>query len=562
MEKALGLPEIIACIGKYLTRSDILCCIRVQKSWKSELEPLLWRTFTCLPSIDDYGAPSTERRPNLILMQKNAENIRRLYIEEMDPAYHMQFFCQCSQLEEITFSADKTALRSVQAELRLWGRLADMIQNHSRLRKIVIKSNPFKTLAPSSTLLNTLLKCPKLIVFETTECTFNLESTEAYLRANSSNIRRLSTRRDKFSKEFDFSSSDLVFREMRYLDLREVADMSIETQIQWITRCPNLISLYWETAQIIPTTKFCQLVPTSCPNLTALHLLLPLHDQEIEQILKAIPRIEKLSLTRTHFGRLAFEALRRHFPTLKDINLQLAPGASSPMIQEIMSSCPNLQSISGETLCYRDIVKGPWVCQNLQMFDVGIRVLELEDIKDEEEEGKEGWTVGMHRAVYARLSQLSKLEYLSICNSDYPDEGLLMLSLDAGLGQLETLKQLTFFSCKLLFCQPRVRQEAVRIVEWMVQHWKYLESLEGGLALWPEDDGVYEKTMNILKKHGVQFLDYQDMLDDMDGDYIDEDEEEDFDDEFTDEYEGEYLDDEYDDPDDELLADMLNNIDM
>ncbi|KAF9094938.1 hypothetical protein BGX27_001354 [Mortierella sp. AM989] len=560
MEKALGLPEIIACIGKYLDRSEILNCIRVQKSWKSELEPLLWRTFTCRPSFDDYGAPSIVPKPNLVLMQQNAHNIRRLFIEEMDPAYHMAFFSQCSQLEEITFIVARTLPRNTQAEQVTWVRFADMIQNHPRLTKIVIEGSLFKTISLSATLMHAIRKCPKLIALEISECTFDSESTEAYLRACCGNIRRVSTRHDEFSSDFNFSSFDLVFPEMRYFDLREITGMSIDTQMEWISRCPNLISLYWESPHLISGSKFCQILEKSCPYLTALHLLLPLIDKEIEQILETIPRVEKLSLTRAQFGRLAFKALRRHFPTLRDINLQLSPEAGSAMIQEILSSCPKLESISGETLSYSDIMKGPWVCQNLQMFDVGIRIAEP---NEEGYSRPQDWPLVAHRAVYERLSQLTKLQYLSICNNDDVTEEGLILSLDAGLRRLETLKDLRFFSCKLLLYQTCQRGEAIEVVEWMVQHWKNLESLEGALDM--EGVEIAERIVGTVKGHGIQFLDYHEVMDEMDDDYHfeDDDDEDEFYDEFdfTDhEYDEEYFGDL--DPDETYLEDLLNNLDM
>ncbi|KAF8976834.1 hypothetical protein BGZ46_007915 [Entomortierella lignicola] len=560
METALGLPEIIACIGKYLSRSGILNCIRVQKSWKAELEPLLWRTFTCRPYNDDYGVPSEKPRPSLVLMQQNAQNIRRLFIEEMDPAYHIAFFCQCIQLEELTFTPEKSLFRSPQAEQVQWQRLADMIQNHPRLRKFVIKANPYGTLTPSASFLNTLQKCPKLVVFETTDCQFDLESTQAYLRANSTNMRRLSTCRDGFSSAFDFSSCDIVFPEMRYLDLRATDGMSIGTQLQLVTRCPKLISLYWEGIQILPVKKFTELIPKSCPNLTALHLILPLCDFEIGPILDAVPRIEKLSLTKTEFGQIAFKALRRHFPTLKDVNLQLSPGANSAMIQEILSSCPNLQSISGEVLLYADMIKQPWVCQNLQMFDVGIRVLEVDGRGHFKKAGLKA-----HIAVYERLSQFSKLDYLSVCNNDIQSEGSLLLSLKAGFGLLRTLKNLTFFSCKTLLLHACLLGEAVEVVEWILDHWKRLESLEGILSDHEEEDTAGE-IIATLEAHGVQFVDFQLVLEEMDGDYVydEEEDEDDFDeDQYLSEdyayYDGEY---EFDDDQDEFLADLLYSIDM
>ncbi|KAF9435788.1 hypothetical protein BGZ76_005520 [Entomortierella beljakovae] len=529
MEKALGLPEIISCIGKYLSRSDILNCIRVQKSWRNELEASLWREFRCLPSIDSYlGAPSDFPRPSLPLMQRNAHNIRRLYLEEMDPQYHLTFFCQLTQVQEIILNTSRTRIHHPQEEQLIWERFADMIQNYGRLLKIAIESASELTLTPSLAFFNSLQNCPKLVVFETTDCKFTTDTVSTYMKANSGNMRRLSTRRDYFTGGFDFASyEDLVFSEMRYIDLREVTGLSMEDQLEWVTRCPKLISLFWE-ASSMPVESFCKSVPSSCPNLTALHLFFPLSDQEIEQILEAIPRVEKLTLSKTFFGRLSFGALRKHFPTLRDINLQFSPGATSSMIQEIMSSCPNLCSISGEVLDYGDIVKGQWECKNLHVFDVGITILGSDEL------GLLEWPLSANRAIYERLSELICLEYLSISNSEFLDAGScssLLLSLDAGLRLLESLKRITFFSCKFLLLQACQRGEANAVVEWMIEHWKNLECIEGsteGVVIPEETDAGINELLQKLKENGVRFEEYQEEMDD---DYIFEDDE-DLDDEF------------------------------
>ncbi|KAF9901012.1 hypothetical protein BX616_002421, partial [Lobosporangium transversale] len=561
MEKALELPEIIACISKYLNKKDILNCICVRKTWMHELEPLLWRSFTCKSSRDVYGAPSESKRPSLVLMQRNAHHIRQLTIEEMNPAYHIAFFCQCTHLDEVTLSITRH-LPQTEAQI-LWKRFSDMVRNHIHLRKIVIENNNGAMLSPldvPASFLETLCTCPKLIVLETFECSFDAQATAAYMKISGNNIKRLSSCRDAFSDQIQLEPG-FIFKELRYLDIKELWPDSIAQQLEWIRRCPNLISVHWDLPrETIPVQAFCDLIPRSCPDLIALHLPLPyITDADIAQILNAFPRIEKLTLSNTMFGPLAFAALERHFPTLKDINLQHASMATSSMIQQIMASCPNLLSISGDQLSYEDI-KTPWVCRNLQMFDVGINIV----------------SVGLHgtgycslvtrpvtrdKEVYGMLAQLTNLEYLSIASSNTEQMGRffgypIQMSLQAGFTQLRTLKNLKFFSCKSLMELPLQSNQIELMIEWMIKHWRCLEILEGAIMREVDVDGgdgdgdgmsddKTSKISELLEKHGIKFVNFNQLMDDIDEDYELEDDDVDEEDQDSNDLDYDVMDDEY-----------------
>ncbi|KAF8939907.1 hypothetical protein EDD21DRAFT_361721 [Dissophora ornata] len=548
MEKALTLPEILERIGNYLNHTDIISCIRVCKAWKAEFEPRLWRSFKLnffvpeselphLPAQQNgkhIGFSVAQRAPSQTLMQQNGKHIRELTLNGMNLEYWSTSIPHCSNLDEVTFM--------VPWPLRLEGKglvmtdFGKMIKNHPRLRKIVLESSG-GSIYPTHEFLEDLTTCPRLIVLETNDCIFDGPLTEQYMRACASNIRRLSSRGDVFSRDFTISS-DLVFEELRYFDLRDIEGMSEDTKLSWISRCPNLISLRWETGSEIPAAKFSQIIPSACPNLTALHLVSPILDEDIARILEVIPRIEKLSLTNTHAGRGAFEALRRHFPTLKDINLQFCMYVESPMIQEILSSCPKLQSISAEILEYEDMPEQqPWVCRNLQMFDVGIQIAPLSFSRQRDLSEIARWDA-KHRLVYGRLAQLAGLQYLSICNnSQRPNSAQrskwLQLSLNAGLGQLETLKQLKFFSCKHFMATAFDKGEADGVVRWILEHWRKLESLEGMTG---KEASKATAVLEMMKARDVEFIDYMDYHDEADESYIfSERELDDDDDDFSDE---------------------------
>ncbi|KAF9132247.1 hypothetical protein BGW39_000499 [Mortierella sp. 14UC] len=512
MAKALSLPEILACIGSMLDDKDTISCMQVCKTWTVEFEPFLWRSFT----LKQCDSNHKEERPRLDQLLKNARYIRELVIEHMDPIVQ-DFFIQCKQLEEVRFDAQRIDKGDTMVDI--WKRFSEMIEDHGRLRKVVIDQIPW---AMTDQVLETMERCPKLIVLETKETELSAARTQLYLRICSNKLKRLSTWADNYcSPKFP---EGLVFQEMRYLDICHATGISMDLQLTWLSRCPNLISFRWEswTGQV-DVDKFCDILSGgACPNLTALHLIVTLTDAEIAMILDAAPRIEKLSLPRTGFGPLSFIALRRHFPTLRDINLQFCSKVTSPMVQEILRTCANLQSISAEVLNHSDIIQQPWACKGLQMFDVGIDVV----IQGGDYEAP----ISHHNEVYERLAQFTELNYLSICSetqADHYDRDPIKVSMEAGLGALATLKKLTFFSCKTLL-DSSDPGEAFEAVEWMARHWKRLDAFEATAlidSLGPADEegvGTTEPSvMHILKEHGIKFTEYisDRGLDDEDGDF-------------------------------------------
>ncbi|KAG0071387.1 hypothetical protein BGZ89_010826 [Linnemannia elongata] len=530
MDKALMLPEILACIGNMLDNNNIISCMQVCKAWRTEFEPRLWRSFTLKQLEPDYVG----LRPDLALLKKNAHHIRSLVIKQMDSALQ-DFFMRCKQLEEVRFDAQE--VDDGDGVAQMWDRFSDMIDNHSRLRKIVIDTVPWPM---TNKVLETMERCPKLIVLESKETELDVVKSQLYLRLCSKNLRRLSTWADDYDHpEFP---EHLIFQEMRYLDICHATGISMDKQLTWLSRCPNLVSFRWEAwADQVDVAKLCTILSGgTCPDLTALHLIVTLADDEIAQILEAAPRIEKLSLPRTGFGELSMDALRRHFPTLRDINLQFCSKVTSPMVQEILRSCANLQSISAESLARSDIIQHPWACRNLQMFDVGIDFVDETDGYDPPK--------SHFREVYQRLSLLTELNYLSICSENQADTDSrdpIEVSLEAGLDELATLKKLTFFSCKTLLNNSHP-SEGFKVMEWMVEHWKRLETFEASKSIAVMgaigDDGntIEPYAMDLLRDNGIKFSEFFSS-----GHGLDYDHDDDYDeDEWTDQED--YEDDGYD----------------
>ncbi|KAF9566394.1 hypothetical protein EC968_003768 [Mortierella alpina] len=509
MQKALSLPELLACIGRYLEHNHtIIQCLCVCRQWKLQFEPLLWRHFHVAASDSDDTI-----QPTTALMEQNAHLIRSLTVHEVDPDRHWTFYKNCTQLEDLKIILDPVYVDFASR----WSFMAAIVRRLPRLWKISI-SNPGGE--PQHTFYQAIADCPNIIVFETQGYSYKAKDLEAYLRASATHVKRLSSTQEYFD-DVQKLPDGLVLQEVRYLDIKEASGLSIDVQLDWISRCPNLIALRWEAMLYLTASQFCRIIPTACPHLTSLHLWTDIGDEEIALILEAMPRVEKLNLSRTEFGDKSMVALRRHFPWLKDLNLQYCYDFTSEFIHEALCSCPNLQSISGDMLNYGDIVasSAPWVCKDLRMFDVGLTLMNTAQEERQEHDRRLA-----NENLFKRLGQLTELQYLSIGIGDDDDVDpmdLPILKTRISLDFLTGLRHVNYFSCKGLFDGLSHRQ-VEDAVEWMVKHWPKLETLEARILMDVEDGSLgpgRDGAMALLMKHGIKVE--EDFGQELDEDYVD-----------------------------------------
>ncbi|KAG0356044.1 hypothetical protein BC939DRAFT_467812 [Gamsiella multidivaricata] len=513
MPNPLELPEILSLIGEYLRLKDALSCIRVCKSWKAAFLPSLWRRFTFA-----YGAS-----PSQTLLEQNAHHIRSLIIENPEPTYLATLFSLCRQLEDISlpndlsddiyFESEEDDQDGTEEEEEeewsydwscyMWSCFSDMVRENPRLRKIVIQRDPDfdHSLHFRPRFVKALVSCSSLKVLQTADCAIDFRDSERYIQAISRGVEHLSSIHDGF---VGFKlPANLTFPKIRHFDLRGT-EMSVRTQLSWISKCPNLVSLFWECMYIIPVGEFCQAVKTKWPHLTALHLMSPNSREDMTLILMALPRVEKLSMARTDF-----DALKRHLPTLREIDLQHSRHITSHMVQQILTSCPQLESIVALNLDYQDIVRKSWKCVNLRRFDIGITI--------DKHRVKTHKLLKMNIQVYGRLAQFKKLEYLSICGCrGWEDDSSMLerrlkVSLRAGLGHLTTLKNLKFFSCKNAMNVTISKRDGEKVAQWMMKHWKNLETLEGSLEWRHQRMALHYDPLMVAKKRVSEMLQRRDI---------------------------------------------------
>ncbi|KAF9580498.1 hypothetical protein BGW38_002840 [Lunasporangiospora selenospora] len=229
----------------------------------------------------------------------------------------------------------------------------------------------------------------------------------------------------------------LSFPRMHEVRLGRIRFMSLGAQLQVIKQCPELRTLEWRVPRLgLPLEAFCRALSTKWSKLST--LILPesrLSDTEFTQILAAAAPLSALSIRRSEFGKRAYESLKRHFQTLKSLDLCQCLGLTSTMTQEILSSCKSLENFDGYRLLVQDMISGSaWQCLEMKHLDLHIVV------------GAECWlhsspssTNALQRIAYRQLAQLENLVHLSVgCKGSRPLTSRTMPSMQANPTVLAT----------------------------------------------------------------------------------------------------------------------------
>ncbi|KAG0280552.1 hypothetical protein BGZ95_009675 [Linnemannia exigua] len=208
----------------------------------------------------------------------------------------------------------------------------------------------------------------------------------------------------------------------------------------------------------------------------------------------------------SQMGPLAIKALSGHFSTLSEIKLELTSSLeNSAYIQRIMESCHQLRVLRAGHLSIGDMRRGrSWVCLGLQSlslrFDmpegripeesgdrIGLPTTRERDMSGYEES---------QRYVFFRLSELIQLRELTsiplqAAGADFYQTWHLDFQLKYGLNALATLGRL-----QRLKVSYTKQQMGLEEIEWMIENWKMLQSIEGSLSGNREEDAILKTFLN------------------------------------------------------------------
>ncbi|KAF9971791.1 hypothetical protein BGZ65_010206, partial [Modicella reniformis] len=291
---------------------------------------------------------------------------------------------------------------------------------------------------------------------------------------------------------------DMTFPKIRLLTLSRLEGLNEWDQFHWIRRCPNMEDLEWECLEGDNELleEFSQCVAAGgWPKLERLRLHGDAEDETIATILGGLPKATRLGFEGSCFGVCGFKALERHLCKIVSLDLSNCCELTSLMVRDILCSSPLLEHLDVDIVFADDIVQGkPWVCLSLTslLIQVGFRGGggggggEGEGGGDEEEED-------LHPLIFDRLSQLSKLEYLTINDIGRVTESMkpenivegLDFRLKRGLGVLSRLKRVREVNFR-----GNGQYMEMEEVDWMLKHWKRLEFVSG---LEPADPDVEAK---------------------------------------------------------------------
>ncbi|KAK3810297.1 MAG: hypothetical protein J3Q66DRAFT_443813 [Benniella sp.] len=438
----LAIPEIRSMVGQHLRRPDLPRCSRVCKSWHASFVPLVWskvilREETCSrlrnPPLEAFiryshylkdlnyatDAPHEYRStscPNLLRLEVNVTRYSKGEDIDIVPI-------QIAQYEKLRY------LRIEGCGLRSQRILWEPVHHHNLYE----------------------LELYDLEIVPTCTATFwDLCTQLVSLKIEDVTVAEMPAR-------------SITFDRLQRLELELKSQNPIEHQLEWITQCPNLTSLYWNYSVVDPTSRLMRhFLPGTWPHLSELFLeSIELTDAQLARVIGAMQDLKSLSVYTCEVGSYFLEALYHHSQTLTSLDATSCRVLTPSLVPKILASFPHLESLRVDRVMDQDIIDGlPWVCEHSLKklsIDISFRINDAD----------------YHRQVLQRISRVTHLKGLFLDRGRQTKKSL-HLSLDNGLDQLATLKQLE----KLSFYFP-AETLGVRDAEWMINNWKNLKKIVG-----------------------------------------------------------------------------------
>lgn len=231
-----------------------------------------------------------------------------------------------------------------------------------------------------------------------------------------------------------------------------------------------------------------------CPKLVSLNAVLDEQEQDgILSFLRSriqIP-LEQLSVPFAWFSEISWKVLKEHhFSTLRLLSLQ-SPSVDGEVVHDILCSLPKLETLVAPWLRDYDIDSRPWICSGLRRLTVCIDLIKK----------------ASQRVICLRLSKLTQLRYLDLTKTSkyFIDYRLkaevvaqLKFAINHGLGLLKTLVSLE----QLCLCDTG-QLLTEEDVEWMLENWRRLRTVDGPLA---NDRRLDRELRELLTQNGVGML--------------------------------------------------------
>ncbi|KAF9436344.1 hypothetical protein BGZ76_004238 [Entomortierella beljakovae] len=477
IRNALNLPEVRIHLAQYLSTSQLASSAVVCKSWHATFNRFLY---------SDIVIDGVRKSPSTKEIITNASSIKYLEFSAITCQPYTQFPWQTvkalSRLSIATFGLQVQTIEQIINLISINPGL-EVFEDHSgrcvETRECVIA----------------LSQCQKLTKLSVSYAGFERSDATELLYDLFTHLEELELSYSSVaeSENCHWRNGQDIFSSMKTLRFDHIVGFTTQQQLEFFQRCPQLESLHWSAnyydCDQFPASDICQLLTSFCPRLTDLALnnmdRSTLTNSELVSVFNASKNLAGFSVWESEFGSRAFQALRHHFGKLKNLDLGKSPNITSPMVQTIMTSCPELLTFSAPMLKVEDIIGcnqqeekaedhtivsegmkngGSWICLNLRelrVFLTGMRTAPIE------------W---QHR-VLGQIAGLRKLEVLDLGVKDGKIRGYddgIDLRLEAGLDILRGLKRLKTVVFKGL--QQNIDENEIA---WMTEEWPDLASLIG-----------------------------------------------------------------------------------
>ncbi|KAF9559197.1 hypothetical protein EC968_006676 [Mortierella alpina] len=484
---ALGIPEILLIIGHFLSRKDICACIRVSRTFHAAFITVLWehvvleQNSVLLKSVAAVKAHSPHIQSLTLrsgvpseFYQLRYENLTSLTV---DPRY-------------VQKSSNPSSVAHEQTQL---------VQLNPTIKALALK-HLFLPLSKAFWDAVGTWETPQSL--HMSEIKIAPEASDSFWRACS---RFQDLEIDQVGVQLFTKRIDFEFPRIKSLTLEDGYPsnvfLGLESHMELLCLVPGLLRLDWKVLwSNLELEGFQQLLhrkDVMFPKLRSLCIYGAFFtDEKIASILEHAPVLTRFSDNSMRAGSLTFSRLKNdHFGALDTLSVIGCASFTSPVVLEVLSSCPKLRVFTATYISVTDIVQSPqpWVCSRLERLEVWI----AKPTKCPTE-----W----EREVFKRISQFEFLEELHLHQSDHAwlatswtdDTRPLDMTLASGLGLLTGLVRL-----RSLWMMQRGQELDREDIEFMLEHWKGLRDVRGTLSRTPSR---HEELAAMLVSRGVRLV--------------------------------------------------------
>ncbi|KAI8598317.1 hypothetical protein EDD21DRAFT_382826, partial [Dissophora ornata] len=466
----LLIPEILLQVGPYLSQATVYHCVLVCRTWNACLTPHLFQRVS-LPKRQLLNGNKRRSRPMISALQRNASHIRVLVCADNNVVLR-QITPQCTGIETLVIGKiTLEVLPILQLCKDTLVQLEFTPAHHVQLYSSHSGSNE-RSLQPKD--INEVLKAiSNLSKLKHLVLTGLRVKDSAQLQLLFEYCQQLSSLELRHTSVYGAAPSSLMFNEMRTLSLVE-CPMPITDQLMLVMQCPFLDHLTWiRQWNTIPIESLGPLMEVGRRELKSLDISRGNRpDTDTAMLLESLPSLKTLIACETPFGPISLRAILDN--NLKDqiqvLHLMDCSAVTPMMVNQIMTSCPGLKSLSADRLLAIDVIDKdglPWVCRDLEELRVVfVGPLLLSSYETQ-------------HAVYSKIATLRRLRLLNLGQNEnrmWNSKSVLDLSLANGLGQLAPLRELEEFD----FCEMNHRL-GMDEFKFMLRYWRNLRTLHGRL---------------------------------------------------------------------------------